>query len=111
MDDASMNLPEASRPPAQLPPQFASLSSIVNSQTEVEPLDLVCSEDSSSLGVYRSFRVSKDAVVDLTSLENTTNFCMGNSGEFLHRVILLLHSLTCAQCFTLRRSARRTAAA
>jgi hypothetical protein len=91
MDDGSMNfLGAASRPPMQLPPQFTALSSIATSQTEIEPLDLVCSEDSSSLGVYRSFRVSQDAVVDLTNLENSTNFCMGNSGEFLHKVLFHL---------------------
>ena len=87
MGDGSMSFSGALQAPLQLPSQFASLSSIVSSQTECEPVDLVCSEDSSSLGAYRSFhRVPRDADIDITNDENTTNFCLGNSGEFLHRV-------------------------
>jgi hypothetical protein len=88
MDDGSMNFLGAARPPAQLPSQFASLPSISASQADSEPVDLVCSEDSSSLGVYRSFhRLPKGADISMATYENTTNFCLGNSGEFLHKVI------------------------
>ena len=85
MDGIGMSF--LSQPPVLLPSQFASLSSIVASQTEIEPVDLVCSEDSSSLGGLHSFRqVSKDADIDFANDENTTNFYLGNSGEFLHKV-------------------------
>jgi hypothetical protein len=88
MNDGSLVFSGALDPPVHLPPQFTSLSSIANSQTEIEPVDLVCSEDSSSLGGYRSFcRVPKDADIVISNHENTTNFCLGNSGEFLHRVL------------------------
>jgi len=88
MNDGSLIFCGALDPPAHLPPQFTSLSSIANSQAEIEPVDLVCSEDSSSLGGYRSFcRVPKDADIVISNHENTTNFCLGNSGEFLHRVL------------------------
>jgi hypothetical protein len=82
-----MSFPGASQPPVHLPPQFTLLSSIATSQTECDPVDLVCSEDSSSLGAYRSFhRVPRDADIDIKNDGNATNFCLGNSGEFLHRV-------------------------
>jgi hypothetical protein len=87
MNDDSLIFSGTLQPPVHLPPQFTSLSSIAPSQTEIEPVDLVCSEDSSSLGGYRSFcRVPKDADIVIANHENTTNFCLGNSGEFLHRV-------------------------
>ncbi len=85
MDGISMSF--SSQPPVLLASQFGSLSSIVAPQTEIEPVDLVCSEDSSSLGGLHSFRqVSKDADIDFANDENTTNFYLGNSGEFLHKV-------------------------
>lgn len=94
MDGTCMNLSGASQPPVQLPAHFASLSSIAHSQNEIEPVDLVCSEDTSSLGGLRSFRhVPRDVDIDPANHANITNFCLGNSGEFLHKVILHLGCL------------------
>jgi hypothetical protein len=101
-----MSFSGALRPPTHLPPQFASLSSLGTSQTEYEPVDLVCSEDSSSLGAYRSFhRVPRDTDIDITNDENATNFCLGNSGEFLHRVFLAAVALFACRFLTSSRSA------
>jgi hypothetical protein len=112
MGDGSMSFSGASQPLAHLPSQFTSLSSIATSQTEYEPVDLVCSEDSSSLGAYRSFhRVPRDADIDITNDENTTNFCLGNSGEFLHRVHLVAFALAVRRILTFSRLAHLTATA